>query len=196
MNGTPDDGSDADLARLALSGADRAYRALTERHREPVYRLVRGMIGDPDEALDLTQETFVAAFGALARYDPQRPFRAWIARIAINKCRDWARRRAVRRMLSFGMAPDVAATLADSDPLADRALAARDELARAAGLLAALPAALKEPLVLRTIEGLSQAETASVLGISEKAVETRLRRARLSLAAQLRALDASGAAGT
>src|SRR3546814_7990247 len=58
--------------------------------------LIGKQVGDVDEAMDLTQEAFVAAFAAIDRYDSERPFRIWISRIAINKCRDWARRRKVR----------------------------------------------------------------------------------------------------
>src|SRR3546814_15935115 len=57
-------------------------------------------------ALDLVQEAFVAAFDALDRYDQGRPLRTWLARIAINKCRDWARRRAVRRLLNLSASYD------------------------------------------------------------------------------------------
>ena len=86
--------SDGDLAALALGEQQLAYREFLRRYKEPVYRLIRGSIGDADEALDLTQETFVAAFSALKRYEPGRPFRHWVARIALNKCRDWSRRGA------------------------------------------------------------------------------------------------------
>ena len=92
--------SDGELAALALAGRQAAYRELLGRHREPVFRLVRGSIGDSDAALDVTQEAFIAAFSALKSYDGTRPFKTWVSRIAINKCRDWARRRAVRRFFS------------------------------------------------------------------------------------------------
>src|SRR3546814_8906266 len=90
-----------------------AYGELMRRHREPVYRLVRGHIGDADAALDVTQQSFIAAFAALARYDGARPFRVWMARIAINKCHDWTRRRAVRRLFSFAL-PDRKSTRLNS----------------------------------------------------------------------------------
>ena len=96
-----EEASDAELVALARGGGQPAYRALTERHRDGVYRLARGATGDAEEAFDVTQEAFIAAFGALASYDPARPFRAWIARIALNKARDAMRRRAVRRLFSF-----------------------------------------------------------------------------------------------
>src|SRR3546814_15365309 len=72
----------------------------TTLFRSGVYRLIVKQIGDADEAMDLTQETFVSGFSALDRYDGERPFRTWIARIALNKCRDWARRRKVRAFFS------------------------------------------------------------------------------------------------
>lgn len=178
--------SDGELAALALAGRQAAYGALMQRHRDPVYCLVRGQIGDADAALDVTQACFAAAFAALARYDGTRPFRLWIARIAINKCHDWARRRAVRRLFSFALPIDAADGIADTRASPETQLADAGELQRTMRAIAALPARLRDALVLRTIEGLSQAEAAQVLGVSEKAVETRLYRARARLTEDLR----------
>ena len=100
MNPGLSQASDQDLAVYARAGRDDAYRELLSRYKAPVYRLIVKHVGDPDEALDLTQETFLAGFSAMSRYDADRPFRVWIARIAINKCRDWARRRKVRAFFS------------------------------------------------------------------------------------------------
>ena len=177
---------DGELAALAVAGRQTAYAELLSRHREAIFRLVRGMIGDADAAVDITQEAFIAAFAALKSYDGNRPFRTWVSRIAINKCRDWARRRAVRRFLSFAMPIETAVSVADETIPVDRQLADRAELARVSEAIARLPGTIREPLVLRTIEGLSQSETAEVLGISEKAVETRLYRARHKLTEFLR----------
>ena len=181
-----DECSDGELAALALAGRQAAYRELLGRHRELVFRLVRGSIGDGDAALDVTQEAFIAAFAALKSYDGSRPFKTWVSRIAINKCRDWARRRAVRRFFSFALPIEAAVTIADESIPADRQLTDRAELARVKEAIAKLPKTIREALILRTIEGLSQAETAQVLGISEKAVETRLYRARNKLTEYLR----------
>lgn len=178
--------SDGELAALAIGGRQSAYAELLSRHREAIFRMVRGTIGDADAAIDVTQEAFIAAFAALKSYDIDRSFRNWVSRIAINKCRDWARRRAVRRFLSFAMPIEIALSVADDTIPVDRQLADRAELARVSEAIARLPASIREPLVLRTIEGLSQSETAEVLGISEKAVETRLYRARNKLTEFLR----------
>jgi RNA polymerase sigma-70 factor (ECF subfamily) len=92
-------------------------------------------------------------------------------------------RRAAGRLT--GRAVDVP----DPAPAAPDAMSDREELERLWAAIAELPPNLKEPLILRTIEGLSQAETAEVLGISEKAVETRLYRARARLAGLRPLLD-------
>lgn len=173
--------SDGDLAALALGGQQAAFREFLRRYKEPVYRLIRNTIGDADEALDLTQETFVAAFGALKRYDPARPFRFWITRIALNKCRDWARRQAVRKFFRKARPIEEAFDLADGRPSPETESGDRADLARVTQAMATLPQKLRQVLVLRAVEGMSQAEAADALGVSEKTIETRLYRARRQL---------------
>jgi len=173
--------TDGELAALALGGRQAAYRVLMDRHRAAAFRLARHHCGEDDAALDITQQSFIAAFAALARYDGSRLFRHWLARIVINKARDWARRRKVRRFLAFALPLEDARDIAETTPDAERQAADREELARTISAVAILPAQLKDVLVLRAIEGLNQAETAMLLGISEKAVETRLYRARAKL---------------
>lgn len=172
---------DAEAVRAALSGVQSGYAALMARHRDAVFRFVRSYVGDESEALDVTQDCFIAAFAALHRYDPSRPFRTWIMRIAVNKCHDWGRRRAVRRFLTLARPIEEAADLADSDPDPEERLASDAEVARIHAAIAELPANLKDPLLLCAIEGMAQDEAAAVLGISRKAVETRIYRARQKL---------------
>lgn len=176
--------SDGELASLSVVGRDVAFTEIVRRHRGLLYRLVLANIGDADEALDLVQETFVSAHLALKRYDPERPMRAWLAAIAINKCRDWGRRRAVRKLFSFSSPIDpVIENIPDDRPGQDALAQDRQELQRLRRAIVGLPMSLREPIVLHAIEGMSQAEAATVLAITEKAVETRLRRARIKLAA-------------
>jgi RNA polymerase sigma factor (sigma-70 family) len=183
------DADDRALAARAQAGEQAAYAMLMARHRDAVWRLARGHVGDADEALDITQDAFVAAFAAIGRYDGSRPFRAWMARITINKCRDWARRRAVRRFFTLAKPIDDAVHVADLTASPEDALASAEGVTRINAAIAALPFNLKEVLLLRTIEAMSQADTAILLGISEKAVETRLYRARAKLTEMLRGGD-------
>ena len=183
MTAADDDG---DLVARALLGDQGAFRDLIGRHKAPLYRLLRRLTGDAEEAYDLLQETFVALWSSLGRYDPQRPFESWARRIAINKSRDWARRRTVRRLVSALLpAGDDVTHVADGTPSPEAAAGDAIELRRAERAIADLPLSLKEPLVLTAIEGMSQREAAAVLGISEKAVETRVGRARAKLSATL-----------
>lgn len=178
--------SDGELAALALGGEERAYREFLRRYREPVYRLVRNTIRDSEEALDVTQESFVAAFAALKRYDRERPFKLWISRIALNKCRDWARRRAVRSFFTRALPIEDTFDLASDVASPESEAGERAELRRVSAAIGDLPAKLREALVLRAIEGMSQAEAAEALGVTEKTVETRLYRARARLNELLR----------
>jgi RNA polymerase sigma factor CnrH len=175
--------SDAELAARAAGGEEVAFTALMRRHKDRLYRLIRRHVGDPDEAYDVLQESFVSAWGALARFDPYRPFYVWLARIALNKCRDRGRRLFVRRLLRGAAPLEAARDAPDLSPSPEALAADREALARLDRAIAALPANLKEPLILTAIEGLSQAEAAEVLGVSVKAVETRVYRARARLAA-------------
>lgn len=177
--------SDRELAALAKAGHQGAYREFLRRYKAPVYRLIHNHIGDVDEAMDLTQEAFVAGFGALDRYDGDRPFRIWIARIALNKCRDWGRRRKVRSFFARALPLDSAHDVASDIPAPDAEVAGRAEMARVRAAMAQLPTKLREILVLRGLEELSQAEAADMLQVSEKTIETRLYRARTRLKALL-----------
>lgn len=172
---------DRELARFAAAGQQHAHRELLRRYKSQIYRLVSNSIGDPDAAVDLVQETFVSAFAAIDRFDPDRPFRLWISRIALNKCRDWARRRSVRSFFSFARPIEMAEEFESDAPDPYQEAEAKAELARVEKAITQLPHNLREVLVLRGIEELSQSEAAVTLGISEKAVETRLYRARTQL---------------
>jgi len=182
FGGEPDDRT---LVAEALGGRQAAFTQLMARHREAVFRLALNHVGGEADALDVTQEAFIAAFAALARYDQARPLRSWLLRIALNKCHDWARRRAVRRMFAFARPLDEALDIADGEPDPETALGSARGVAAIRAAIAALPAALKEPLILCAIEGLSQDEAAQILKTSRKAVETRIYRARQKLSAQL-----------
>lgn len=182
--------NDPDLASTALvtevlGGRQQAFAELMRLHREPIYRLARSYTGDAEEALDITQDCFANAFTALRSYDPARPFRLWIRRIAVNKCHDWSRRRAVRRFFTFAAPIEDGIEIADAAALPDQAVADAMELDLVSARIAQLPVPLRDVLILRTIDGLSQAETAQLLGITQKAVETRLHRARAGLIERL-----------
>jgi RNA polymerase sigma factor (sigma-70 family) len=182
-----DDASDAVLASRAAEGDERAFEDLVRRHKEPLYRLLRRYTGDADEAYEAAHEAFIAAWAAIRRYDPQRPFLAWLRSIAINKARDRGRRMAFRRLLfgAEGLATDRALGARDPGALADEAVIDREDLAMLDHAIAALPPPLKEALLLTAFDGWSQQEAGDILGVSAKTIETRAYRARKRLAQTL-----------
>ena len=174
-----DSDSDAALTQRARGGDRTAFNAFVLRHQEPLYRFIRRYVGDGEEAYDLLQETFVSAWQAIGRYDAARPAATWLRRIALNKCRDWGRRRKVRRFFYGAVDIDAANPAALAvEPASDEG----ENLARLDQAIASLPTQLKEPLILTALEGLSHQEAAIVLGVTAKAIETRVYRARRLLA--------------
>ena len=157
---------DQELVNLAVAGQQQAHRELMYRYKEPVFRLINNSIRDQHEALDLLQDTFVSAFSALKRYDQSRPFKIWVSRIALNK---------------FARPIEAAEDYSSDTPDPFSQAEGKAELLRVEKAMAQLPHNLREILVLRGVEELSQTEAAAALGISEKAVETRLYRARVQL---------------
>jgi RNA polymerase sigma factor (sigma-70 family) len=183
----PPERSDAELAQVAAKGDERAFAVLVARHKDSLYRLLRRYVGDSDEAYEAAHEAFIAAWSALARYDPSRPFGAWLRTIAINKARDRGRRLAVRRFFFGAQADDEARTaeIPDRSLSAEEELLQRDRLAELDRAISQLPANLKEALLLTAIDGRSQQEAGEILGVTAKTIETRVYRARRALAQTL-----------
>lgn len=175
----------------AAQGDRAAFSRLMSATKGDLHRFVTRYVGDPDEALDLVQESYAAAWLSIRRYDPARPFGAWVRTIALNKCRDWSRRRRVRRMVRGVMGLDAPEAMAIGDPApgVDVRVDERRRLERLNRALAELPDGQRAPLLLAVLEGRSHAEIGEILGLSSKAVELRIARARRAL------LDRMGPSG-
>lgn len=174
--------SDAVLVGRAIGGDPHAFASIIARYKAPLFRLVRRYVRTDDDAYDVLQQTYVSAWMSLSGYDTSRPLRTWLQTIAINKCRDHARKLKVRQLFfGVGLTPE-AYHVIDASPNAEDNLF-RDARKRAlATAIAELPHQLKEPLLLTVFGECSQAEASRQLGVSVKAIETRLARARRKLA--------------
>lgn len=179
----PDFISDAELALRAVGGEDNAFTQLMRRHKDGLFRFVRRYVGDADTAYELVQESFVAAWRNLARYDGSKSFATWMRAIALNKCRDRARRETVRRLVFGGRRPDVEDVMAapEPGPGAEAGLISAERRQALDRAIAMLPTKLKEPLILTSFEDLSHQAAAEALGVSAKTIETRVYRARRKL---------------
>lgn len=163
-------------AQAARDGDRRAYGNLVEAFQGAVFGLALKITGDAREAEDVAQETFVRAFEALTRFDPERPFAPWILKIAANLSLSRLRSRRATVPLEDGMARE-----AGPEETAGRAL--EGERLRAA--LARLDPEDRALLALRYHEGMRVGEIARTLGIGEGAAKVRLFRARERLLKEL-----------
>ncbi len=186
---------DARLVRESRSGNRRARRALVDRHQHAVYNLALRMLGAPDAAAGVAEETFVKAFRRLSALSSDQRLAPWLLRIAHNTAAD-ALRRAERREPSGAPVALPAPSAANSGE--GRAGSAADAVGgrsgpasgRPGGPLAAafeqLPMRYRAAIVLRYQAGLSFAEVGDVMGVPEQTARTRVEGARRALAERLR----------
>ncbi|MBY0565651.1 MAG: RNA polymerase sigma factor [Hyphomonadaceae bacterium] len=178
-------GSFDDLIVRARNGDREAFSALMRSHKDDLFRFVRRRVADADAAGDIVQEAFVAAWSAMASFDPERSFKTWLHAIALNKCRDAARRAATRRAFWGDCSDGDDLRVADERPSPEAETASREELRMLRAALASLPEHLRDALMLTAVDGLSQAAASATLGCSVKSLEYRVHRARELLASEM-----------
>lgn len=161
--------TDAALVSAALNGNPAAFPALVDRHARICLRYATRMLGNIQDAEDVTQETFVRAHGALARYDGRVAFRTWLLSILINRCRTaMGAQRRRDAVVVDGVDMEHVGRDAPDD------LALRDAIERA---LARLEPAQREAFLLKHVEQLSYEEMARVTGAGVSALKMRVQRA-------------------
>jgi RNA polymerase sigma-70 factor, ECF subfamily len=181
------DPTDSELLQEALQGDASAFRMLVRRHDKYLYRIARSILRDDHDAEDIVQETFMRAFTGLRSFRGSATFRTWLTRIVLNEANQRLRRqrstvdlhaleaaqerRSSSRSYSL-IAPDI-------DPESSAAQSQIRRLLEKA--IDDLPAAFRIVVVMRDVEEVGTKETASLLGIREETVKTRLHRARRML---------------
>jgi RNA polymerase sigma-70 factor (ECF subfamily) len=188
--------NEAELVAALKAGDQRAFAEMVERHSGTVYNLALRMMNDPQEAEEVLQETFLSAFRGLARFEGRSQLSTWLYRIAYNA----ALMRLRKRQLPTSSI-DEPATNDEGDPMPrqlvdwgsvpDRILLNGELRHILESAVETLPETLRVVFVLRDIEGLSTADTAAALDLSETNVKVRLHRARLALRERLTAYFAS-----
>ncbi len=179
-----EEASDEALAeRVRATGDVAAFGVLVTRYRARIVALARRMLAaaSPDEAEDVAQEAFVAAYDKRLSFQRGEPFRPWLYRIAVNRCLD--RLRAQSRRPVVVEITDVPAALAGGDPIEALLTEEGEQLLSAA--VAALPPKLRAVFLLRHLDDLSYEEIAVAVGVPLGTVKTHLFRARAQLRAAL-----------
>ena len=163
--------TDAALVHAVLQGNTGAFTQLVDRHSRACLRFAARMLGNTEDAEDVTQETFVRAYGALGRYDGTAAFQTWLMSILINRCRTALQTRK-RREARFVSDDDAVATAASPERRGDDAL--REIIERA---LAKLDPAQREAFLLKHVEQLSYDEMSAMTGVGVSALKMRVQRA-------------------
>ena len=192
MSQEPGHAVDADveaMTRLA-HGDDLALNEIMERWTARLGSFLARFLGSENDAAELVQETFVAVYRARMRYRPNGKFSSWIFGIAGNLARQRLRWRKRHPEVALDLEMEESRPVQPDHFLENPSLKMQGKETAAAvrSAVMALPAELREALILATYEELPQSEIAQILGCSTKAVETRIYRARQLLKKKLHAL--------
>lgn len=189
--------SDVELVRAYRAGDVHAFEELHRRYVGSIYRLVRRKLGDALLAEDISQETFLKALRMMDRVDDSFNFGGWVHTVARNLCFDELRRRQRDQRVEEdeqqdegGLLAGLPSTSRSFDPVS---VQESNELRRQVWTVAQrLPEKYRLVLTLRELQGLSYRRIATILNMSESAVETLLYRARLRFKEEFVALEAAG----
>ena len=172
---------DEEIVARVLAGEKALFEILMRRHNQRLYRVALAVLGDDGEAEDVMQDAYVRAYTHLAQFAGAARFSTWLTRIAVYEALARARRR--RRVVEMDAMSDPSkeklTTSTERDPEA-RAIE-RDLRAVLEEGIRALPDLYRPVVLLRDVEGLTTAETADCLGLTEPAVKVRLHRGRALL---------------
>lgn len=182
--------SEATLIERCAAGDQSASAELVSGHERMVFQLALHLLGDRDEALDLSQEVFFSVFRTIQNFRGQSALKTWIYRIVINQARNrqrWWRRRHKGSQVSLEQHVAVHGDLRQpgDETSPDRALARKQLAERLWEALDRLPFDQRTVIVLREIDGLSYDDIAFSLGVAVGTVKSRLTRARQTLRRQL-----------
>src|SRR6188474_2522033 len=183
------DTQEAALIARCNTGDEAACADLVSIHQRMVYSLALHLLGDRDEALDLSQEVFLRVFRTLSRFRGQSALRTWIYRIVVNQVsnrqRWWRRRRRADLVSLDDHLKHCGELEATREILPDRLLASKETATRIWAAMERLPFDQRTALVLREIDGLRYEEIAFTLDVAVGTVKSRLTRARQALREEL-----------
>jgi RNA polymerase sigma factor (sigma-70 family) len=186
-------GDDGEIVGRCLQGDERAYRELITRYRRQVYSVALRMVRRAEDAEDVTQETFVRMFRALDRYDPNRPFAAWLLTIASRLCIDHIRRKRINPISLFQQSSDsddeYMIEVEDPGLKPDETAIHAQEETMATQLIDSLPEHYRIVVMLRHQQDLSYEEIAEALELPLGTVKARIHRAREILKTRIQDLS-------
>ena len=181
---------DHEMVRAVVAGDATAYRGLVERYQGRIYAVIYGMVRNPEDARELSQDAFVKAYKNLSRFRLEASFYTWLCRISMNVAIDHLRRQKLRRTEEFdeGIASKDSGgviSLAHHRENPVRNLERKQLKDRILSEIDKLPDDQRQVLILREIDGLSYKEISTIMEIPEGTVMSRLYYARKKLQSTL-----------
>jgi RNA polymerase sigma-70 factor (ECF subfamily) len=173
--------TDEEVVARVIAGQTALFEVLMRRHNERVYRLARSIVRDDEEAEDVMQQAYVNAYTHLDQFSGKARFSTWLLRIATNEALARVRRRGRYEPFEDDQPPVEEASTAQAPRDPEQQASSGELRALLASAIDTLPDGNREVFVLREVEGLSTADTAAVLEVSDDVVKTRLSRARAAL---------------
>lgn len=177
------------LIARCTTGDEVACAELVAAHQRMVYGLAFNLLGNRDDALDLSQDVFLRVFRTLSSFRGQSALRTWIYRIVVNQARNrqrwWRRRHRAEQVSLDDYLRNFGDLEARQDILPDRLLASKETAAKIWQAMDHLPFEQRTALILREVDGLRYDEIAYSLGVAVGTVKSRLTRARQALRADL-----------
>lgn len=168
------DDADNELIQRFIDGHESAFSHLMVKHKDKVRNLVYLTLGDSDYVDDISQDVFISVYKKLGEFRFESKFTTWLYRITVNKCRDYLRKKKVRSIfVPIKDSENETGTYSNNENL-DLPGLVRSAIKR-------LPEKLRQPLILRDIDGLSYKEIADQLECEVGTVKSRIFRARESL---------------
>ncbi|MCX7869265.1 MAG: sigma-70 family RNA polymerase sigma factor [Terrimicrobiaceae bacterium] len=189
MSEAREEGGEARLLSLARAGDSSAFDELVTAHRDKVYMQAYLICRNPDDAMDLCQETFLRAWRALGAFDGRQPLAAWLRRIVTNAAIDWCRRRGRQGLVEMapeaGHPPPGTPGVSQAFERPGLSLERRELAQRIESAFLALNPEQRAAVAMRDVEGLSYREIAAALGCTVGTVMSRLFYGRKKLQALL-----------
>ena len=179
--------TDAALVMDIKAGNKKAFGKLVERHKKLAFRMALGLVGNKDDAYDISQEAFMRVYRSAKTYDEAQPFLPWFYTIIANLCRTWLQQRTKQENRMVGI--EDASFLLVTEGTPESKLIARETIAKLREALMQLPFADREIITLQHFRGMTYDEIATLLDIPRGTVMSRLYYARRKLATLMRQSD-------
>jgi RNA polymerase sigma-70 factor (ECF subfamily) len=177
--------ADEEIVRRVLSGEVESFEILMRRYNQRLFRVVRSIVNNDDEAEDVLQDCYLRAFKHLRQFAGRAQFSTWLIKIGVHEALARHKRRQRMKSVDFDAAENTPLIPASGFPTAEQIVSNKELRAVLEKVIKELPVGLRLVFAMRMIEGVSTSESAECLDLTEANVKVRLHRARTILQSKI-----------